>query len=363
MFLFFFMICNTSRISHLTSLLSACLFFLSKDVKKFVFYYWFAFPAFSWPDSVTLESNSSDTSSSPGKLLKDVLSSSQVSSLETTFHESIAYHGKMYFLVCLKRRCISDEKKDSRQEEVSLRPIQDYRQALKDYETVWITFADASTSVENPGWPLRNLLTVMCITFGITGSLDVLSLRMRSNCITDHSRLFRINVKDSDNIPKTMLPVVGWEKNAKGKLLPRIVDMSNSLDPSRMAANAVNLNLKLMRWRLIPTLDLEKVSQTKCLLLGAGTLGCNVARALLGWGVETITFVDNSKVSFSNPVRQSLFTFQDCLNGGASKAEAAAKSLELIYPNVKSVGHTLSIPMPGHFVGQESEFLIKFHME
>jgi ubiquitin-like modifier-activating enzyme ATG7 len=50
---------------------------------------------------------------------------------------------------------------------------------------------------------------------------------------------------------------------------------------NRLADQAVDLNLKLMRWRILPALDLEKVATTKCLLLGAGTLGCYVARTLM----------------------------------------------------------------------------------
>ena len=50
--------------------------------------------------------------------------------------------------------------------------------------------------------------------------------------------------------------------------------------------------------------------ETRCLLLGAGTLGCAVARALLGWGVRRVTLVDSGRVSYSNPARQCLFEFE-----------------------------------------------------
>lgn len=90
-------------------------------------------------------------------------------------------------------------------------------------------------------------------------------------------------------------------------------------------------------------------------MLGSGTLGCGVARSLLGWGVRHITMVDNGRVSYSNPVRQSLFTFADCLDGGKHKAEAAAARLKEIFPGVEATGHVLSVPMPGHPVSPSTE--------
>lgn len=125
----------------------------------------------------------------------------------------------------------------------------------------------------------------------------------------------------------------------------------------RLADQAVDLNLKLMRWRILPELDLEKVASSRCLLLGAGTLGCYVARALMvrrgpvlsltkqGWGVRTVTFVDSSRVSYSNPVRQPLFQFEDCLDGGKPKAATAAARLKEILPSiVRNLGaHKLTI--------------------
>lgn len=86
-----------------------------------------------------------------------------------------------------------------------------------------------------------------------------------------------------------------------------------------------------------------------------GTLGCAVARCLMGWGVQHITLADNGRVAYSNPVRQSLFTFEDCKGGGRFKAEAAASALRTVYPGAKSTGHVLKIPMPGHPLTSEAE--------
>ena len=112
---------------------------------------------------------------------------------------------------------------------------------------------------------------------------------------------------------------VGWEKTPQGKLAPRLADLAPMMDPTKLADQATALNLKLMRWRVLPELDLEKIENTRCLLLGAGTLGCYVARGLavsilrlcllegdyqlLLFNLDKITFINSGMVSFSNPVR------------------------------------------------------------
>lgn len=73
----------------------------------------------------------------------------------------------------------------------------------------------------------------------------------------------------------------GWEKNDRQRFGPRQVNLSTSMDPVHLAETAVGLNLKLMKWRLAPELNLQDLESLRVLLFGAGTLGCNVARCLM----------------------------------------------------------------------------------
>ena len=126
------------------------------------------------------------------------------------------------------------------------------------------------------------------------------------------------------------------------------VDLKSMFNPETIAENAVDLNINLMKWRMCPYLNTDIIRKQKYLLVGAGTLGCHVSRALLGWGARHITFIDNGKVSYSNPVRQSLYTFEDSKKiENNYKALLAAEELKEIFPMVDSKGFNITIPLPG----------------
>uniref|UniRef100_A0A8C8UHI4 Ubiquitin-like modifier-activating enzyme ATG7 n=1 Tax=Peromyscus maniculatus bairdii TaxID=230844 RepID=A0A8C8UHI4_PERMB len=230
-----------------------------------------------------------------------------------------------------------------------LKHYSDFFQGQRTKITVGVY--DPCNLAQYPGWPLRNFLVLAAHRWsGSFQSVEVLCFRdrtMQGARDVAHSIIFEVKLPEmafSPDCPKA----VGWEKNQKGGMGPRMVNLSGCMDPKRLAESSVDLNLKLMCWRLVPTLDLDKVVSVKCLLLGAGTLGCNVARTLMGWGVRHVTFVDNAKISYSNPVRQPLYEFEDCLGGGRPKALAAAERLQKIFPGVNASGFNMSIPMPGH---------------
>ena len=209
----------------------------------------------------------------------------------------------------------------------------------------YLVFMDSSSIAGVPGWFLRNALHMAAVRWK-TDTLNVIGLRLRGGQV-DASASYVYNISLPAIAEDTFESTVWWEKSDSNNLF-KVADLGAHMDPEVVCASAIDLNLSLMKWRAAPSLDVSHISSLKCLLLGAGTLGCNVARNLLGWGVRHITIVDNSRVSFSNPVRQSLFTFEDCLQGGKSKAIVASHALKAIFPGVVSEGIEMSIPMPGH---------------
>lgn len=197
---------------------------------------------------------------------------------------------------------------------------------------------DPSTN-QDLGWPAKILSLAIARKFN-TKTIKIARLSY-------DSALFTVNVEDFN---LNDAPFTGW--NLTPKKTAHFVDLSATMDPMQLFTAATSLNLRLMKWRLCPQLDVQKLQAQKCLLIGCGTLGCNVARYLLGWGVRKFVLIDYGKVSFSNPPRQSLFTFADCIDGGRSKCEAAAKELKRICPDVEAEYYEMPIPMPGHPLGK-----------
>lgn len=238
-------------------------------------------------------------------------------------------------------------------------------------------FVDPCPLPAHPGWPLRNylaLLTALPKHKIDASSVKILSFRDPLHHVAPdietaaaslslagsssaspvgmtRSLIFEVERPTADSSSQETVKVAGWEANARGKMGPRIMELAGLLDPIRLAETSVDLNLKLMLWRQLPSLRLDMIAQTKCLLLGAGTLGCYTARSLLSWGFRHFTFVDNSVVSHSNPVRQPLFEFADV---GKPKGECAANALKRIFPLVESKAVHLTIPMAGHALSNET---------
>jgi ubiquitin-like modifier-activating enzyme ATG7 len=327
------------------------------DLKKYRFTYWFAFPALH--------------SDPAWKRIGDV---EHLTSKEST--ALVERVGTWRYVVDVREHGFFLAKKlrgEAARPQSPLEAMPDddigYRWdvgSLRDFETgffenipgedQYVAFVDPSNYPEFPSWPLRNLLVLIRHRYKLN--------KVRLLCYRDtqakrheaRSIILPLGVDDSTAADLTVMPkVTGWERNLHGKLQPRMANLAEYMDPARLADQAVDLNLKLMKWRISPNLDLETVKNTSCLLLGAGTLGSYVSRNLMGWGVRKITFVDYGSVSFSNPVRQPLFTFEDCLQGGKPKAIRAAEALKEIYPGVDAEGHHITVPMLGHPFTEEAK--------
>lgn len=329
------------------SLLNRFLALIYVDLKKYTFCYWFGFPAARLPEEVTV--------TQPPRRLDDLFDDERLTRLNAAYATLDTPEKRAAFLLV----------QESSSADLEIRPLGELPALIGS--KFYLAFSDPSTSTSHPGWPLRNLLALIVYHWGrLLSECDVLCYRReaRHGCVqSGHSLVLSVHLGGNFVVDDGAPGFVGWERNAAGQLGPRSVNLSSSLDPARLMENALELNLQLMRWRLAPTLDLETVASTKCLLLGAGTLGCSVARCLVSWGVRTVTFVDNSVVSYSNPARQSLYTERDCRDGGRPKCDAAAEALRAVSPAMSARGENLTVPMPGHSVPNRSEAQVRADVE
>ncbi|RKL22429.1 Ubiquitin-like modifier-activating enzyme atg7 [Fusarium oxysporum] len=318
------------------------------------FTYWFAFPA--------LHSDPSWKRSGPAERLNSKESTALVDRVGT-WRYSVDSREHGFFLVKKVHGEVQDtDDPDSSQglpfrwEVASLREFENGFFDQVAEEDRYVAFVDPSTYPEGPGWPLRNFLVLIRQRFHLTKTKVICYRDIQAKRHEARSVILPIEMDPVENLEITEMPkVTGWARSSNGKLQAQQVNLGEYMDPARQADGSVDLNLKLMKWRIAPELDLDAIKNTKCLLLGAGTLGSYVSRNLMGWGVRKITFVDYGRVSFSNPVRQPLFNFQDCLEGGKPKAPRAAEALKEIYPGIDSEGHTLFVPMLGHPYIDESK--------
>jgi adenylyltransferase/sulfurtransferase len=89
---------------------------------------------------------------------------------------------------------------------------------------------------------------------------------------------------------------------------------------------------RFSRFRLIPWWDQKKLRSARVLVIGAGALGNEILKNLALLGFEQIVIVDLDRIEESNLSRTILYRASDV---GFYKADAAARSLQALAPNVK----------------------------
>ncbi|XP_019450840.1 PREDICTED: ubiquitin-like modifier-activating enzyme atg7 [Lupinus angustifolius] len=319
------------------SVLSRFLLISFADLKTWTFHYCFSFPALMLHPPATVVNL---------RPASQWLSTAEAESLSAACNEwrsSKSTTDVPFFLATIDANS-----------HATVRLLKEWEACQKDAHKILFGFYDPCHLPNNPGWPLRNFLALISASWNLKSVHFFCYRENRGFADMGLSLVGEASITVPQGWKGAVPNAVGWELN-KGRKVPRCISLAQSMDPARLAISAADLNLKLMRWRALPSLDLSVLSSVKCLLLGAGTLGCQVARMLMAWGIRKITLVDNGRVAMSNPLRQSLYTLDDCLNGGAFKATAAVESLKRIFPAVEAEGIVMAIPMPGHPVNSQEQ--------
>ncbi|EES03274.2 hypothetical protein BDA96_03G237900 [Sorghum bicolor] len=231
----------------------------------------------------------------------------------------------------------------------SIRQLKDWKACQGNYKKLLFGFYDHGCRSDCPGWVIRNYVTFLSIRWKIEKVQFFCYREYKGNPDLEQSLIGEASfpspcgVDDPDFLPDA----IGWEginpRKGTKEMKPKEIDLQ-SMNPASQDEEKQLMHLKLMGWRHFPV-NIDKLSHVRVLLLGAGTLGCEVARLLTTWGVRKLTVVDSNCVATSDLVKQSLYIDKDC---GVPRVTAIVTHLKERCPAVEVEGIQMEIPVPGH---------------
>nr|AVY91732.1 ubiquitin-activating-like protein [Saccharum hybrid cultivar SP80-3280] len=237
----------------------------------------------------------------------------------------------------------------------SIRQLKDWKACQGNYQKLLFGFYDHGCRSDCPGWVIRNYVAFLSIRWKIEKVQFFCYREYKGNPDLEQSLIGEASFPSpcgwdgADFLPDA----IGWEGINPGKrtkeMKPKEIDLQ-SMNPASQDEEKQLMHLKLMGWRHFPV-DIEKLSHVRVLLLGAGTLGCEVARLLMTWGVRKLTVVDSNSVPTSDLVKQSLYIDKDC---GVPRVAAIVQHLKDRCPAVEVEGIQMEIPVPGHPVSSSN---------
>ncbi|XP_062205300.1 ubiquitin-like modifier-activating enzyme atg7 isoform X2 [Phragmites australis] len=243
---------------------------------------------------------------------------------------------------------------------VSVRQLKDWKACQGSCQKLLFGFYDhgcqvirslgrGNAKLDFPGWALRNYIAFLSMRWKIENVQFFCYREHRGQPDLEQSYIGEASFPppygcdDPDYVPEA----IGWEGEKPGKgtkeMKPKEINLQ-SMNPASQDEEKQLMHLKLMGWRHFPV-NIDKLSRVRVLLLGAGALGCEVARLLMTWGVRKLTVVDNGYVATPDLIKQSLYTDNDC---GVPRATAIVPHLKERCPAVEVEGIQMEIPMPGH---------------
>lgn len=102
--------------------------------------------------------------------------------------------------------------------------------------------SDPSSHPSAPGWPVRNLLLFLSRTPLLSSPCETLRLVLVRESETITAQL-RLKSAGSEEVDASQRPAtVGWEKNEKGKLGPRMADLGPLMDPTRRVCKVASVS-------------------------------------------------------------------------------------------------------------------------